>query len=30
VNYDLLGSERGNRQFRRSLYVTADVAAGEP
>jgi hypothetical protein len=27
--YDLLGSERGNRQFRRSLYVTADVAAGE-
>jgi sialic acid synthase SpsE len=29
VNYDLLGSERGNRQFRRSLYVTADVAAGE-
>ena len=28
VNYDLLGSERGNRQFRRSLYVTADVPAG--
>lgn len=30
VNYDLLGSERGNLQFRRSLYVTADVRAGEP
>lgn len=30
VNYDLLGSERGNVQFRRSLYVTADVAAGQP
>jgi pseudaminic acid synthase len=30
VNYDLLGSERGNVQFRRSLYVTADVRAGEP
>ena len=29
VNYDLLGSERGNIQFRRSLYVAADVAAGE-
>ena len=29
VNYDLLGSERGNVQFRRSLYVTADVKAGE-
>lgn len=29
VNYDLLGSERGNIQFRRSLYVTADIAAGE-
>ena len=29
VNYDLLGSERGNVQFRRSLYVTAPVAAGE-
>jgi len=30
VNYDLLGSERGNVQFRRSLYVTSDVRAGEP
>ena len=29
VNYDLLGSERGNVQFCRSLYVTADVKAGE-
>jgi len=29
-NYDLLGSERGNIQFRRSLYVSADVAAGQP
>jgi pseudaminic acid synthase len=29
VNYDLLGSERGNVQFRRSLYVTAPVKAGE-
>ena len=28
--YDLQGSERGNLQFRRSLYVTADVRAGEP
>jgi len=28
VNYDLLGSERANVQFRRSLYVTADVRAG--
>lgn len=28
AHYDLLGSERGNIQFRRSLYVTADVAAG--
>lgn len=29
VNYDLLGSERGNVLFRRSLYVSADVKAGE-
>ncbi len=29
VNYDLLGSERGSLLFRRSLYVTADVKAGE-
>jgi len=29
VNYDLLGSERGNLLFRRSLYVTADVKAGD-
>jgi N-acetylneuraminate synthase len=30
AHYDLLGSERGNLAFRRSLYVTADVRAGEP
>ena len=30
VNYDLLGSERINATFRRSLYVAADVKAGEP
>ncbi|MBU4434809.1 MAG: pseudaminic acid synthase [Alphaproteobacteria bacterium] len=30
ANYDLLGSERGNLLFRRSLYVTADVKAGQP
>jgi N-acetylneuraminate synthase len=30
AHYDLLGSERGNAQFRRSLYVAADVKAGEP
>jgi N-acetylneuraminate synthase len=30
AHYDLLGSERANRQFRRSLYVTADVRAGQP
>jgi N-acetylneuraminate synthase len=29
AHYDLLGSERGNAQFRRSLYVAADVRAGE-
>ena len=28
--YDLLGAERANSQFRRSLYVTADVPAGTP
>jgi len=29
AHYDLLGSERGNVAFRRSLYVAADVRAGE-
>jgi N-acetylneuraminate synthase len=29
AHYDLLGSERGSVQFRRSLYVSADVKAGE-
>jgi len=30
AQYDVLGSERGSLMFRRSLYVTADVRAGEP
>ena len=30
AHYDVLGSERGSLQFRRSLYVSADVKAGEP
>lgn len=29
AHYDLLGSETTNRQFRRSLYISADVKAGE-
>ncbi|HEY2753856.1 pseudaminic acid synthase [Phenylobacterium sp.] len=29
AHYDVLGSERGSLQFRRSLYVTANVKAGE-
>jgi pseudaminic acid synthase len=29
VSYDLKPSERGNLQFRRSLYVVGDMAAGE-
>jgi N-acetylneuraminate synthase len=29
AHYDLLGSERGNAAFRRSLYVARDIAAGE-
>ncbi|MFZ5669345.1 MAG: pseudaminic acid synthase [Pseudomonadota bacterium] len=29
AHYDVLGSERGNLQFRRSLYVAEDVKAGE-
>ena len=30
AHYDVLGSERGSLQFRRSLYVTSDVKAGAP
>lgn len=30
ATYDLLGSERGSIQFRRSLYVTRPIKAGEP
>ncbi len=30
AHYDTLGSERASLLFRRSLYVTADVKAGEP
>ena len=29
VNYDLLGSERGNKAFRRSLYAVRDINKGE-
>jgi N-acetylneuraminate synthase len=29
VNYDLLGSERGNKVFRRSLYAVRDINKGE-
>lgn len=29
AHYDTLGSERGSLLFRRSLYITADVKAGE-
>ena len=29
VQYDLAGSEAGNIQFRRSLYVVADLAKGQ-
>lgn len=30
AHYDVLGAEQGSLLFRRSLYVTADVKAGEP
>ena len=30
AHYDVLGSEQGSLLFRRSLYVNADVKAGEP
>lgn len=30
AHYDVLGAERANLQFRRSLYVAADVKAGQP
>ncbi|MDC7682708.1 pseudaminic acid synthase [Asticcacaulis sp. BYS171W] len=30
IHYDTLGSERGSKQFRRSLYVVEDIKAGEP
>ncbi|MEI9905368.1 MAG: N-acetylneuraminate synthase family protein [Asticcacaulis sp.] len=30
IHYDTLGSERGSKTFRRSLYVVADVKKGEP
>jgi N-acetylneuraminate synthase len=30
VHYDVLGSERGSLLFRRSLYVSADIAKGAP
>lgn len=30
ISYAMKGSERGNVQFRRSLYIVRDVEAGEP